>query len=211
MAKNNYLFFNFKRECFMKQKLFTFLKIAIIVFETIICVNTSTIADDNVYHSYDEILSDLHGLANNNSDLASTEPIGKSLGQEDGQAPTPRDILSIKITKNSNTKPKVLFTGGIHAREWLGIEACRYIAKSLITKYSSDNYVKFLVENAEIWAVPLVNPDGFVYDKANPVNMPYDWPNEGWRKNRHWFDADGDSIGGNRDGVKYYNIDNPRD
>jgi murein tripeptide amidase MpaA len=57
----------------------------------------------------------------------------------------------------------VLFLGCHHAREWISVEVPYLLGKYLVENYASDARVKKLVDNCEIWIVPLVNPDGLEY------------------------------------------------
>jgi len=138
---------------------------------------------DDRYHSYSEISNDFSELANNNSDLASIVNLGNSF---EG-----RKIFALKITKGDEEKPKILFTGGVHAREWLGVETTRLIAKYILADYDKDSEVKKLLDNAEVWIVPAANPDGFEYDRSTG-SAP------GWRKNRRPVDVNND---GSIDGI----------
>jgi hypothetical protein len=101
-----------------------------------------------------------------------------------------RAIFALKVGKGS--KHKVLIAGGIHAREWLSVEVPFLIAKYLIENYSetpfADNSeglatsleerkrIKHLLENREIWFVPMINPNGHM------VTMTAD---RLWRSNYH--------------------------
>ena len=131
------------------------------------------------FHTFDEILQTLsqwqrrYGL--HAKDLAKIDKIGKSW---EG-----RPIYAIKISRNASkddpVKPDILVTGGVHACEWIGIETAMYFAKRLLEDYETDDYVRYIVDNTEIWIVPVVNPDGFVYSQEEP-----DRGHRLWRKNR---------------------------
>jgi carboxypeptidase T len=75
-----------------------------------------------------------------------------------------RELWAMKIGKGADHK--VLVTGCHHAREWVSVEVPYLIAKFLIDTYTTtpanekEKRVKHLVDNREIWFVPLVNPDG---------------------------------------------------
>lgn len=49
------------------------------------------------------------------------------------------------------------------------------IIQKLLKDYITDTSTKLLVDNIEIWVVPMVNPDGHQYSKETDRN---------WRKNR---------------------------
>ena len=80
------------------------------------------------YKSYKESCDFLFKCAKNYPDLITVQSIGKSYEN--------RDILLATISLNvayANLKPALLFTGTIHAREWigneLGIEFIDYLLK----------------------------------------------------------------------------------
>ena len=120
------------------------------------------------YHSYDEVVAELTALED--SGVAKTYIIG---GTHEG-----RDIWAVRISDNPSedeNEPGALFMGGQHAREWIGIEVPLYIAKYLTGNYDIDENIKWLVDNSDIWIVPLVNPDGYEFSRTN---------SRSWRKNR---------------------------
>lgn len=73
------------------------------------------------------------------------------------------------------SKPAVLIVGGQHAREWITVEVPLHLAQYLTDHYGSDSEVTRIVENVEIWIVPMANPDGHAYSRVK---------DRLWRKNR---------------------------
>ncbi len=130
------------------------------------------------FHSYEETLSEFNQLAAQHPDMARVVTLGLSY---EG-----RQIFALKISRSPDTndaaKPDVLITGCHHAREWISVEPPVYFASQLIDGYESDDAVRHLVDNLEIWIVPIVNPDGLTYSQA----APNDSTNSVrlWRKNR---------------------------
>ena len=120
------------------------------------------------YHSYDEVVSGL--IALEDSGVAQTYIIGRT---HEG-----RDIWAVKISDNPSEEegePGALFMGCHHACEWISVEVPYYLAQYLVNNYETDPEVKRLVDNCEVWIVPVVNPDGYVYT----------WTKDRlWRKNR---------------------------
>src|ERR1700677_4524008 len=76
--------------------------------------------------------------------------------------------------------PAVVFTGGIHAREWIAVEIVYLLAEYLIKHYDANaqgNYqptIKQLVDSRRIYCIPMLNPDG---------NYQTVFTNRLWRKN----------------------------
>jgi len=87
-----------------------------------------------------------------------------------------RDIPALRITNDLIVdKPGVVYFCDVHAREWITPTACLYLADHLMENYGTDPQVTDLVDNVEIFIVPVVNVDGYIY------SWDYDrW----WRKNR---------------------------
>jgi len=102
-----------------------------------------------------------------------------------------RDIWAIKVSDHpelQEDEPEVLFDGLHHAREVITVEVVLNTLEHLCQNYGTDPDITFLVDHRQIWLVPIVNPDGFVYNETN-------WPSGGgmWRKNRR--DNGGGSFG----------------
>ena len=122
------------------------------------------------FHSYAELEQDLMELAEVYPDLARVYDIGDSLEQ--------RNIYALKISDNAwaeEQEAAVIFLGCHHAREWISVEVPLLLGKYLVENYDSKAEVQQLVNNCEIWIVPLVNPDGLEYS----IHF-YRY----WRKNR---------------------------
>ncbi len=91
-------------------------------------------------------------------------------------------LWGMKISDNPDVdedEPEVLFTGMHHAREPIGMEICLETMKRLTDGYGTDTMLTRLVNEREIFFVPIVNPDGYEYNRITD-------PNGGgmWRKNR---------------------------
>ena len=85
-----------------------------------------------------------------------------------GQSVEGRDIWAFKISDNPNVdedEPEVLYTSLIHAREPLSMMNLFYFAQKLAEGYNSDEEYTYLVNNREMWFVPVVNPDGYVFNE----------------------------------------------
>ncbi len=84
-----------------------------------------------------------------------------------------RDIFMIKISDNASTsesEPAVLYTALHHAREGAGMMTVVYFMHYLLENYDTDARVKNIVDNRELYFVPMVNPDGFAYNQKNYPN-----------------------------------------
>lgn len=93
-----------------------------------------------------------------------------------------RDIWMVKISDNpdiSEDEPEVLYDALIHAREPAAMSSVMYFMYYLLENYGTDPEVTYLVNNRELYFIPVLNPDGYEYNRQTN-------PNGGgmWRKNR---------------------------
>jgi len=122
------------------------------------------------YHSYLELEQDLFLLESSFPELAKVETIGTSHEQ--------RRLYALKISDHvhqEENEAKVILLGCHHAREWISVEVPYLVGKHLLENYASDSEIRSLVNQSEVWIIPLVNPDGLVY---SIYYYRY------WRKNR---------------------------
>lgn len=122
------------------------------------------------YHTYSDTYMDLYFASLD--PLAMMDTIGYSL--------MGRPIYALKISDNVETdedEPEVFFNGMIHAREPISIEIIfNYIFYLL--DHATEPAVKALIDSAEIWFVPIINVDGYVFNElTNPDGGGM------WRKN----------------------------
>jgi len=133
------------------------------------------------YHTYAEMVEEMYRVAAMYPDIVRLVDIGD--GWEKTQGIADRDILAMKISDNPEKEeldePSVLIVGCHHARELISVEIPLAIIKTLTENYSVDTRIKSLVDNRDIWIVPMLNPDGHVY--VEEVNST-------WRKNRNTND-----------------------
>ncbi|NOY61259.1 MAG: zinc carboxypeptidase, partial [Calditrichaeota bacterium] len=111
---------------------------------------------DPVYHTCQEIVSEIDSLALQYPDLVQVRQIGVT-----SQLKQP--IMAVKISDNAGTEedePAILFSGGIHSDELPGVEICMTLIRYLLTHYSSDARVRHWVDANEIWLIPVINVDG---------------------------------------------------
>ncbi|MBK7631579.1 MAG: immune inhibitor A [Ignavibacteriales bacterium] len=93
-----------------------------------------------------------------------------------------RPIYVVKISDNPNVnenEPQVFYNSLIHCREPQGMMTVMYYMYYLLENYGTDPEVTYLVNNREIYFQPVVNPDGYEYNRTTNPNGGGDW-----RKNR---------------------------
>ena len=127
--------------------------------------------DFTQYHTPTSLINDLTNLSANHPATSQLFTIGTSV---EG-----RQIQGIKISTNpgvdDSAKGDVIFVGLHHAREWLAAEMPLRLAEYLLT--NTDPKLQACMSNLQIWIIPVLNPDGYVYT-ADPNGYRY------WRKNR---------------------------
>ncbi len=129
-------------------------------------------------YTYSQVLAKLDFMAEQWPDLITVkQPINDELLSHNGNP-----VWYVKISDNPNEnedEPEVLYTGVIHAREGIGVQQMMYYMLYLLENYETNPLVKNLVDNREMYFVPIINPDGYLYNEQTA-------PNGGgmWRKNR---------------------------
>lgn len=99
-----------------------------------------------------------------------------------GQSVEGKPIYHVKISDHPTTDdkdPEVLYTAVHHAREPGGLSQLLFYMWYLLENYEKDPVVKSIIDNTQLYFVPCVNPDGYVFNQTTN-------PNGGgmWRKNR---------------------------
>lgn len=88
----------------------------------------------------------------------------------------------MKISDNPNAdenEPEILFTALHHSREPASAHQLLYFMWYILEHYGSDPEITWLVDHTEIYFVPVVNPDGYLYNEStHPLGGGM------WRKNR---------------------------
>jgi len=85
-----------------------------------------------------------------------------------GQSVEGRNIWAFKVSDNPNQdedEPKVLYTALTHAREPVGMMNLFYFVQKLVEGYESDSELGYIIDNREMWFVPVVNPDGYIFNE----------------------------------------------
>ncbi|MFQ5599776.1 MAG: M14 family zinc carboxypeptidase [Candidatus Krumholzibacteriia bacterium] len=132
-------------------------------------------ANLGAYRTYDETVAVIQALEVAHPNILAVSVIGQSIEL--------RPIYAMKISDNAATdeaEPEVLLMGCHHARELMSVEMPLKFAEHLLANYGADPDVTQMVDEREIWVVPIVNPDGYVEVQNNHPPEWWTW----WRKNR---------------------------
>jgi carboxypeptidase T len=93
-----------------------------------------------------------------------------------------RPLHWLRISDNptvDENEPEVLYTALHHAREPQSLAQMLFFMWYVLENYATDPEIKYIVDNSEMYFVPCVNPDGYVFNQTtNPSGGGF------WRKNR---------------------------
>lgn len=136
---------------------------------------------DPAYHRLHEIRPALESIMSLRPDIVSWEMIGHSTNRFE-------PVYALKISDHpwadEDEEPALLFCGPHQSEEAIGLEIVLHNARRTVELYGSDPLVTRIVDQYELWFVPLVNPEGFYW-----VSYGF-WPLK--RKN----DSDSNRSGG---------------
>ena len=138
--------------------------------------NLELLRDFGFFFTYWEMIDTIQRLANNFPNLVRIYDIGRSHQN--------RPLWCVKISDypdSNENEPIVFFNAATHAREPMGVSILIYFMTYLLTNYdptNSENLITWLINNREIYFVPVMNPDGYVY------NSDSGGATANWRKNR---------------------------
>ena len=129
------------------------------------------------FYTYAEVQEQLDAMKLSYPNLITTkENIGST---QEG-----RTIWAVKISDNPDDselgEPEVLYTALTHAREPEGMMTLMYYMWWLLENYGTDQEATYLVNNRQMWFIPVVNPDGYYYNQQQSYPGV---PSVGWRKN----------------------------
>ena len=126
------------------------------------------------YHDYNEMTAELDSIANAYPDITKLISIGQSVQG--------RELWFMKITDNPDyeeDEPEFKYIANMHGDEPPGREFCIYLIHWLVENYGVDIRATKLVNEAEIWIMPSMNPDGFELHQrcnANGIDLNRDFP-----------------------------------
>ena len=126
------------------------------------------------YHTYDETVDEIFVIHNAFPNIVSAPySIGQSLQG--------RELWVIRVSDNpeiDEDEPEIFYNGLIHAREPIGIEIQLNFLHYLTDNYLVGPEITDLVDNREMYFLPIINPDGYARnEETNPQGGGM------WRKN----------------------------
>jgi hypothetical protein len=87
--------------------------------------------------------------------------------------------ISDDAATDDDAEPEIFYSALHHAREPASMQQLIFYMWYLIENYTTSDEVQSIVDNTELYFIPCLNPDGYLYNEQNH-------PNGGgfWRKNR---------------------------
>jgi hypothetical protein len=113
-----------------------------------------------------------------------------------GETVQGQDITAVRVTAEpsrirAGKRPTTVYIGAQHAREWITPEMVRRLLATVLDGYGNDREITRLVNDNELWFIPVANPDGYDFTFQDGQRL--------WRKNMRDNDGDGTITTG--DGV----------
>jgi hypothetical protein len=130
------------------------------------------------YFTYEEFLAVLDNIRAKFPHLISArEVVSPTLLTHEG-----RPQWFVRISDHPDTdepEPEALYTALHHAREPNSLSHLIYFMWHLLENYDRDPELRYLLDHTELYFIPCLNPDGYIFNQTNN-------PNGGgfWRKNR---------------------------
>lgn len=129
------------------------------------------------FYTYDEFIAEIDAMATLYPSLITVKAPINTFQTSEG-----RPIYFLRLSDNATVdeaEPEVLYTSIHHAREPNSLSATLFYMWYLLENYATSEEIQYLVNNTELYFVPMVNPDGYIYNVTTE-------PGGGglWRKNR---------------------------
>lgn len=128
----------------------------------------------NAWPTYEQFVARMQALAGSYPSIVRMLSIGQSVQG--------RTLWALKISDNPDLEedePEFRYLANMHGDETVGIEMTIRLAELLAGGYGSDPRLTALVDGAEIWLLPIYNPDGYVAGSrynAHGVDLNRDYP-----------------------------------
>jgi len=151
------------------------------------------------FYTFSEVVAQLDFMRSKYPNLITAkDSIGKTI---EGRA-----IWAVKISDNPDVKesePEVFYNAMSHSNEQQGMMSLFYFMFHLLENYGIDPEVTILVNNRELYIVPVLNPDGYVYNEQIS-------PNGGgmWDKNRRSINGEVFGVALGRNFSYMWGLDN---
>ncbi len=126
------------------------------------------------YHTHAQLTTELQAIEAAHPAICELYNIGNSVQG--------RELWFMKISDNVSVEedePEFKYISTMHGDEPVGMELCLNLINYLVDNYGSDPQVDNLINECEIWIMPLMNPDGYTsHSRYNSqgVDLNRDFP-----------------------------------
>lgn len=155
------------------------------------------------YLTYNEILNELDLMRTKYPNLISQRAHNVNFKTKRGNY-----VDYVKISDNPDqnemgSEKQILYTALHHSKEPMSMMQMIYFMWYILENYNSNPEIKYLLDNTELFFMPCVNPDGYLYNQLSN-------PNGGglWRKNRNYDIENPEGVDLNRNYGYYWGYDN---
>lgn len=99
-----------------------------------------------------------------------------------GQSVQGRELWALQITDNPGVEedePEFAYLSTIHGDETIGTILCLNFIETLLTGYGSDAGLTSIIDETDIWILPILNPDGYemgIRWNANNLDLNRSFP-----------------------------------
>jgi hypothetical protein len=130
------------------------------------------------FYTYQEFLDEIDAMAAQYPNLITVKAPISTFTTIEG-----RPLYYLRMSDNPNSdetgEPEILYTAIHHAREPQSLSQLIFYMWYLLENYDNSEEIQFLLDNSELYFVPMINPDGYIYNEVQD-------PDGGgmWRKNR---------------------------
>lgn len=121
-----------------------------------------------------------------------------------------RSLYWVRMSDNPNVdepEPEALYAACIHAREPEAMQQLVYFMWYMLENYATDPEIQGILNNTELYFIPLVNPDGYNYNyttnpngggmhRKNMRNVGTNNPGVDNNRNFDYIDGNGNSVWG---------------
>lgn len=119
------------------------------------------------WHTYSQYITHFDSLATNHPDICKLDTLGFTTDASHWP------ILCLKISDNPQEhefEPEIRYVGVHHGNEQVSGELLYRYAAYLVHSYGSDPEVTYIVNNREIYIIPVLNPYGYEHDTRRNEN-----------------------------------------
>ena len=131
------------------------------------------------YRNFDEVQAWMKNHTERYPALAKVVDYGKSADD--------RPLRALRVSgPNDRAKPALLITAATHGDELITTEVLLHLVDQLLQGYGQDARFTRMIDDHDIYFVPVVNADGFAdtdrYDSGQDPNRSYPYPNDPARR-----------------------------